>query len=276
MEVGNYYYFTIHDPKERVICAAPFGQRVLHHAIMNVCHPIFERFQIYDSYATRVGKGQYAALERAKIYSANYQWFCKLDVRKYFDSVDHKVLFQQLTTKFKDPHLLELFHKIIKSYQTAPDKGLPIGNLTSQYFANFYLGFADHFIKEKLQVKAYVRYMDDMVFWSNNKASLLAIVKQFNEFITNTLKMTLKPYCINIVEKGLPFLGYVLFKDTVRLNKTAKKRFVHKMNLYQSNLENEHWTQTQYARHVMPLIAFTTHAESVQLRRQVLRKMEAG
>ena len=113
-EVGNYYYFTIHDPKERVICAAPFRQRVLHHAIMNVCHPIFERFQIFDSYATRVGKGQYAALERAKIYSAKYQWFCKLDVRKYFDSIDHEVLYQQLTTKFKDPYLLDLFHKSTK------------------------------------------------------------------------------------------------------------------------------------------------------------------
>jgi hypothetical protein len=274
--VGNYHYFTIYDPKERVICAAPFRQRVFHHAILNICHPIFEKFQIYDSYATRIGKGQYAALERAKYYSANYQWFCKLDVRKYFDSIDHEVLYAKLKSKFKDPYLLDLFQKIIKSYETAPDKGLPIGNLTSQYFANFYLGFADHFIKEKLQVSAYVRYMDDMVFWSNDKETLLTIVKQFNVFISSTLKMTLKPYCINRFEKGLPFLGYVIFKDTVRLNKTSKKRFVRKMNLYYSNLENESWSQTQYARHVLPLIAFTRHADSVQLRRQVLCKLEAG
>jgi len=197
-------------------------------------------------------------------------------VRKYFDSIDHEVLYWQLTTKFKDYQLLELFHKILKSYETAPNKGLPIGNLTSQYFANFYLGFADHFIKEKLHVKAYVRYMDDMVFWSNDKASLLAIVKQFEEFISGTLKMTLKPYCINSVEKGLPFLGYVVFKNTVRLNKTSKKRFVRKMNLYQLNLVNNRWTQSQYAQHVMPLIAFTRHADSTSLRRQVLCKMEVG
>jgi len=276
VEVGNYYYFTIHDPKERMICAAPFRQRVLHHAIMNICHTVFERFQIYDSYATRVGKGQYAALERAKVYSAKYQWFCKLDVRKYFDSIDHKVLYSQLNTKFKDPHLLELFYKIIKSYETAPDKGLPIGNLTSQYFANFYLGFADHFIKEKLKVNAYVRYMDDMVFWSNDKEFLLNSVKQINDFIVTQLKMNLKPYCINSVEKGLPFLGYVLFKDNIRLNKNSKKRFLNKMNLYQLNLENLVWSQSQYARHVLPLISFTQHSNSVQLRRQVLCKMEAG
>ena len=118
--------------------------------------------------------------------------------------------------------------------------------------------------------------MDDMVFWSNDKETLLTIVKQFNVFISSTLKMTLKPYCINRFEKGLPFLGYVIFKDTVRLNKTSKKRFVRKMNLYYSNLENESWSQTQYARHVLPLIAFTRHADSVQLRRQVLCKLEAG
>lgn len=118
--------------------------------------------------------------------------------------------------------------------------------------------------------------MDDMVFWSNDKASLLNSVKQINNFITTQLKMNLKPYCINSIEKGLPFLGYVLFKDTIRLNKSSKKRFIHKMNLYQSNLENSVWSQTQYARHVLPLIAFTRHANAVKLRRQVLRKMEAG
>jgi len=274
--VGNYHYFTIHDPKERLICAASFRERVLHHAVMNICHTYFEKFQIFDSYATRIEKGQYAALERAKFYSSNYQWFCKLDVRKYFDSIDHEVLYNKLILKFKDPFLLELFLRIIKSYQTTPNKGLPIGNLTSQYFANFYLGYADHFIKEKLQAIAYVRYMDDMVFWSNDKVALLILANQFKEFINTTLKLQLKPYCINSLEKGLPFLGYVVFKDCIRLNKNSKKRFTQKMKLYHSNLKNEKWTQTQYARHVLPLIAFTRHANSTNLRKQMLVKMEAG
>lgn len=276
VEVGNYHYFTIHDPKERLICAASFPERVLHHAIMNICHAYFEKFQVFDSYATRLKKGQYAALERAKLYSAKYQWFCKLDVCKFFDSIDHDVLNNKLTTKFKDPFLLNLFLKIIKSYQTNQNKGLPIGNLTSQYFANFYLGFADHFIKEKLQAIAYVRYMDDMVFWSNDKSALLALANQFTEFIKTSLKLALKPYCINSLEKGLPFLGYVVFKDYVRLIKNSKKRFTQKMKLYHSNLENEKWTQTQYARHVLPLIAFTRHANSINFRKQMLSKMEAG
>lgn len=276
VEVGNYHYFTINDPKERLICAAHFPERVLHHAIMNICHDYFEKFQLFDSYATRVGKGQYAALDRAKSYSAKYKWFCKLDVRKYFDSVDHFVLYDKLATKFKDPFLLVLFLKIINSYQSLPNKGLPIGNLTSQYFANFYLGFADHFIKEKLQAIAYVRYMDDMVFWGNDKEALLDLANKFSEFINTTLKLTLKPYCINSLEKGLPFLGYVLSKNNIRLNKNSKKRFTRKMKLYHSNIENEKWTQTQYSRHVLPLIAFTQHANSINFRRKMLGKMEAG
>lgn len=276
VEVGNYHYFTIHDPKERLICAASYRERMLHHAIMNICHTYFEKFQVFDSYATRIEKGQYAAFDRAKFYSEKYQWFCKLDVRKYFNSIDHNVLYEKLTTKIKDPFLLDLFHKIIKSYQSLPDKGLPIGNLTSQYFANFYLGFADYFIKEKLQASAYVRYMDDMVFWSNDKESLLALANQFTKFINTTLKLQLKPYCINSLEKGLPFLGYVTFKNYIRLNKNSKKRFIQKMKLYHLNLENEKWTQSEYVRHVLPLIAFTQHANSINLRKQLLSKMEAG
>ena len=102
VELGNYHYFTIHDPKERVICAASFPERVLHHAIMNICHPTFEQVQLYDSYATRINKGQYAALDRAKGFQNKYRWFCKLDIRKYFDNVDHQVLQAQLRHRFKD------------------------------------------------------------------------------------------------------------------------------------------------------------------------------
>jgi RNA-directed DNA polymerase len=118
--------------------------------------------------------------------------------------------------------------------------------------------------------------MDDMVFWSNDKDTLLALANQFVKYVNAILKLTLKPYCINSLEKGLPFLGYVVFKDNIRLNKNSKRRFIQKMKLYHSNVENKKWTQTQYARHVLPLIAFTQHANSINLRRQMLSKMEAG
>lgn len=276
LPVGQYHYFTIHDPKERIICAASFNERVMHHAIMNICHPIFERFLIYDTYATRIGKGQFAALDRAKIYAKQYTWFCKMDIRKYFDSIDHSILFEKLQSIFKDPHLLELFRRIIESYSTKEGKGLPIGNLTSQYFANFYLGFADRFIKENLGVKAYIRYMDDMVFFGQCKHELLDIANRFSAFIDSSLKLIVKPLCLNCIEKGLPFLGYVVYSDNIKLNKNSKKRFIQKMKLYTDNLNNQMWNQTLYAKHVSPLIAFTQHANSAALRRAVLCKLEIG
>ena len=122
--------------------------------------PCFERFQVFDSYACRKGKGTYAALERASAYQKKFACFLKLDVRKYFDTLSHAYLKEKLKRLYKDKALLAVFNKIINSYCVFPCKGVPIGNLTSQYFANHALAYADHFVKEKLQVKGYARYMD--------------------------------------------------------------------------------------------------------------------
>ena len=276
IEPGEYHFFTIYEPKERLICAATFNDRVLHHAIINVCHPIFERYQIFDSYATRIGKGQFAALERAKIFQKKYPWFCKLDVRKYFDSVDHALLLQLLSNRFKDKRLLSLFAIIINSYHASPGKGLPIGNLTSQYFANFFLAHADHYIKEILMAPAYIRYMDDMVFWGNSKDELLKTRDTFIGFIQNRLELEVKPACMNSSDKGLPFLGYVLFEKLVRLNKPSKKRFLTKMSDYHQLLENGIWGQKEFASHVLPLVAFTRFADTHDLRSKHLSFMETG
>jgi retron-type reverse transcriptase len=260
--VGDYHYFTITDPKERLICAASFRERVLHHAIMNVCHDSFERFQIYDSYATRQGKGQYAALERTKVYSHRYRWFCKMDVRKFFESIDQDTLLAQLGRRFKDPLLLSLFAQIIGSYEHQAGKGVPIGNLTSQYFANFYLGYADHFAKEVLHQATYVRYMDDVVMWHDCKDVLIRRAADFDAYIASELHMQLKPMCINSCSRGIPMLGYVVFPHRVRLNKASKKRFTCKYKQYNDLLTCGRWTQTDYARHILPLMAFVRFADS--------------
>jgi len=272
----KYHFFTIYEPKERLICAASFGDRVLHHAIINVCHAFFERYQISDSYATRVSKGQFAALERAKTFQKHYPWFCKLDIRKYFDSVDHSLLLALLSRRFKDKRLLSLFATIINSYCANPGKGLPIGNLTSQYFANFYLAHADHYIKEILRVPAYVRYMDDMVIWGQNHKELINWRNKFTYFIKNQLVLDVKPECINTSDKGLPFLGYVLFENRVRLNKHSKQRFFTKMTLYNQFLIRGVWGQKEFANHVLPLVAFTQFANTHELRIKDLSLMETG
>lgn len=276
VQVGKYHYFTIYDPKERKICAASFKERVLHLAIMNVCHNNFEKHQIYDSYASRIGKGTYAALERAADFQKKYKWFLKLDVRKYFDSIDQEKLKSMLSKRFKDKALLLLLFQIIDSYQTIAGKGLPIGNLTSQYFANHYLSLADHHIKEKLNAPAYVRYMDDMVIWADDKSLLLKMGNEFQGFIESELSLILKPFCLNSTEKGLPFLGYVLFPKTVLLNNSSRRRFKAKLIQYTYKLINAEWNQSEYQAHVLPLIAFAKHANTFSLRTRYNEIIKTG
>jgi len=265
-KVGSYHYFTIYDPKERQICAAAFPERVLQHALMNICHCNFEKHQIFDSYASRLGKGTYAAIERAASFQKKYTWFLKLDIRKYFDSIDHKRLKILLENRFKDKELLFLFNQIIDSYKTQDGKGLPIGNLTSQYFANHYLSIADHFIKEKLHAIAYVRYMDDMVIWAEDKQSLLKIGSAFQSFIETELSLSLKPFCLNSCDKGLPFLGYVLFPTHTMLNRVSRNRFISKLKYFNYNLSHNKWPQATYQSHVLPLLAFVKYAKTYKLR----------
>ena len=274
--VGSYHYFKVFDPKERQICAAVFSERVLHHALMNICHPFFERFQVFDSYASRIGKGTYKAIDRSKTFSQQYEWYLKLDVRKYFDSVCHQVLKGQLFRLFKDPHLLQVFNDIIDTYEVEKQRGVPIGNLTSQYFANHYLAIADHYVKEKLKIPAYVRYMDDMVLWHNNKTQLLEIGKKFEDFINNTLRLDLKLFCLNRSAKGLPFLGYILFPNRILLAQRSRSRFHKKLKQYERNYQKQYWNERDYQRCLIPLLAFTERADAGAFRRQVLRAVSAG
>lgn len=269
LDIGHYNYFTIYDPKERIICAASFPERVLHHAIMNVCHDCFERKQIFDSYATRLNKGTYKAISRAQYFNKNYKYYLKLDVRKYFYSISHTVLKKQLTELFKDSQLLELLFHIIDSFSENENIGLPIGNLSSQYFANHYLSKFDHFVKENLRQKSYVRYMDDMILWSNNAKDLKKIELEIVSYFHEKLKLELKPSILNTTKHGLKFLNYKLLPTHIELAANSKKRFIEKITSYNLNLYEKKWTQEQFQRHVLPLISFTKHASSKGFRKKV-------
>lgn len=276
VEVGDYRYFHVYEPKKREICAAAFSEQVLHHALMNVCHPYFERAQIFDSYASRKGKGTYAALDRARKFNRQHSWFLKLDVRKFFASIHHEVLRRQLSRLFKEPHLLNLFDQIIESYEASPGRGLPIGNLTSQYFANHFLSGLDHFVKENLQVKAYVRYMDDMLLWRDSKRQLLECRTSITDFVTEHLRCQLKPSQLNRTQLGLPFLGYKLYPHHVRLLQKSKRRYIKKLNATLDRVRSGEFLEGEGQRKLLPLIAFTRYADTLYFRKKVLDSGSVG
>lgn len=260
--LGNYHFFTIYDPKQRTICAASFRDRVAFHAMMRICHPVFDNYQTFDSYASRIGKGTYKALERTQGFAMHYKWFAKLDVCKYFDSIRHDILLGQLCRLFKDKQLLLYFRNIVDSYETTPQRGLPIGNLTSQYFANHYLSVADHYAKEQLKVSAMVRYMDDIILFDNDKERLKHKVSLYNSYLSQKLCVELHPLVLNDVHTGIPFLGYVVYPTCLRLNGRSRRRFKDKMKALSNSVASGLISQEAYASRASSLFAFIKKADT--------------
>lgn len=272
-EVGHYHYFKVYDPKERVICAASFEERVVHHAIMNICHEYFERHLIYDTYATRKGKGIYAAIDKARKGMKTAGYLAKLDVRKYFDSISHAVLKTKLERLFKDKELLRLLFKIIDSYSTSEDRGIPIGNLTSQYFANYYLSFLDHYAKEVLKIPVYVRYMDDILVFGKDKNEVKENVRKIKEYVSGELALQLKPEVFVSTDSGVSFLGYSLFKNKILLNRRSKIRFKRKVKKYSDLYDIGEWGDNDYIAHITPLLSFAEKAYTKSLRSRLCEKI---
>jgi retron-type reverse transcriptase len=223
---SEYTTFTIFEPKERIIFRLPyFPDRITHHAVMNVLGPLFVSTFTADTYSCIKGKGIHAAaraVKRALKDVENTQYCLKLDVKKFYPSVDHDTLKQLLRRKIKDNDLLWLLDEIIDS-----TSGLPIGNYLSQYFANFYLTYFDHWIKEEKRIKYYFRYADDLVLFSDNKPFLHQLRAEITTYLQDNLKLTVKGnYQVFPVEKrGVDFVGYVFYHTHTLLRKSIKKNF---------------------------------------------------
>lgn len=273
IRVGDYHFFRIYDPKEREICAASFPERVMQHALMNVCGPIFEKQQLYESYATRPGKGTLAAIHHAQRQSRKHTYYVKMDIRKYFDSIHHATLKTCIRRKFKDPNVSKIFDAVIDSYYTLPGTGIPIGNLSSQYFANYYLSFFDRFIKQELKIPGYVRYMDDMVLWHSDKSLLLELQPRLNEYVNLKLGLRFKHLYINRSDQGLSFLGFRIFPGTIHLNQRSRNRFRSKLAGYSEKMNHMDWSESMYADRMRAVIAFTNFGDSVSYRREAIRSM---
>ena len=262
VRMGDYHYFTIHDPKERRICAAAFRERVIHHAVVNVCGEVFGRYQIYDSYASIKGKGIDLCLDRAVYFCSRYKWFLKLDIHKCYDSINHNKLINILNSRFKDGELLNFFMKLLKTYEISPDKGIPIGNLLSQYFANMHLAVMDHEIKDRMRIKGYLRYMDDCLFFSDDKTELAELKIKVKDFVKSRLDLEINKPQLNRCVCGIPFLSYRVTPNGLRLSLKAKRRFKKKI---------KNANETQNLNKVFALLSFVNRAESLEFRKKVLK-----
>jgi len=230
-----YLQFRISDPKPRTISKASVADRLLHHAIYRHLQPLFNKTFIFDGFSCRKTKGTHKAFVRtvqiARKVSKNYTgscWALKCDVEKFFDNIDHRVLIELLERRIDDKPLVSLLGEIIGSFAVKPGKGMPLGNLTSQLFANVYMDPLDKFVKHRLKVKYYLRYADDFLLLGSNPNELLGYFIEINNFLKDKLKLSVHPDKI-ILRKlnwGIDFVGYVaLPKYTLPRKSTVKRIF---------------------------------------------------
>lgn len=237
---GGYYKFNISDPKPRNISKASVRDRLLHHAVYRILYPFFDKVFIADSYSCRVEKGTHKAV--LKFQQMFYQvsknntrtcWVLKLDIRKFFASIDHEILKSILAEYIPDQNILRLLDNIINSFKP----GLPLGNLTSQLLVNIYMNRFDQFVKHQLKAKYYARYADDFVLLSSNRVSLENLTPEIQEFLQARLKLTLHPKknILKTYGSGLDFLGWVNFPKHRVLRPASKKRMIRRLKEHPTN-----------------------------------------
>lgn len=226
-----YDVFKVYEPKERLVYRLPyFPDRIAHHAIMNILEPVFVSSFTADTYSCIKGRGIHSLLRklRSDLKDSTGTRYClKFDITKFYPSIDHQVLKDLLRRKFKDQDLLWLLDEIIDS---AP--GLPIGNYLSQYLANFYLSYFDHWIKEKLRVRYYYRYADDIVILSASKPQLHTLLAEARTYLQTNLKLQIKGnyQVFPVSARGIDFVGYVFYHSHTRIRKSIKKNFARKLS----------------------------------------------
>jgi len=246
----------------------------MHHAIMNILEPVLERPLIYNSYACRKGKGTHAAVLYAFNQCKSKPYFVKLDIRKYFDSIDHGTLKIQLRRLIKDSRVITLLDGIIDSYETSPGKGIPIGNLTSQFFANMHLADLDHYILEQLHPSSYCRYMDDFVLWTSSQEQSKEMLIKVIDYAGKNLYLELKPPVFGDSVSGLPFLGFLIKKNGIYLLQKSKRRVTERMSEITASLNNGLITEAKAAERARSVFAAIAIARTNRFRKKLCEKGE--
>lgn len=297
---GRAHCFDVHDPKRRTITAAPFADRVVHHALMDRLKPLFDRRMIPESFACRRGKGSHRALTHARRMLREHEWFLKLDVRRCFDSLDHDVVLATVARVVKDRRVLDLCATIVRHGSpvvrhgsTAADGpstgdrasptgtrgvGLPIGNLTSQWFCNLLLDRLDHHVKEVLRMPGYVRYMDDFVLFADDKPTLRTALAGVETFLGETLRLSLKSRdtLLAPARQGLPFLGWRIHRGTTRLRRENVRRAVKRLRLRAGRHRQGRIDDESFAACVRSLAEHLRHGNTLRLRRALFARILPG
>jgi retron-type reverse transcriptase len=288
---GPYHAFYIQDPKRRLISATPYRDRIVHHALCQVIEPLFEQGFIYDSYANRVGKGTHKALDRGTYFARRNRYALKCDIEKYFPSIDHKILGGMLKRKIKCRDTLWLIERIIDNSNPQEEivrffpgddmftpyerrRGIPIGNLTSQFFANVYLDGFDHFVKQELRFPAYVRFADDFLVFSDDKKELSILPQRIQERLDG-LRIRLHPRkCfVTPVRCGVPFLGWHVYPDRRKIRRPTGVRFQRRLKELMLGYNSALIPYEEVHSSVMSWIGHLKHGNTVGLRSKLLYEM---
>jgi RNA-directed DNA polymerase len=291
---GPYRRFTITEPKPRVISAAPFPDRVVHHALVDVLEPLYERRFIPDSYANRQGKGTHKALDRCTCFARRYQYALRCDLVQFFPSIDLAMLRRNLARVVRDDGVLWLCdlilqggaHELVDQYTlvlfpgddpaeaAARPRGLPIGNQTSQFWANCYLNPLDQFVKSELRCPAYLRYVDDFLLFSDDVQQLYHWKAAIMTFLAIRLRLTLHEHesAVIPVEAGIPFLGFTVFPDHRRLRRRNGVGFARRLRGMVAAYAAGTLTPQEVTPRVQGWIAHAAHGDTWGLRRALLQQ----
>lgn len=288
---GAYRNFYIRERKLRLISAAPFRDRVVHHALCAVINPIWEQRFIYDTYANRPGKGTHKALDRAQHFARGYAYVLQCDVHQFFPAIDHAILLEKLAYRIHDADTLWLIERILAGgagiltpmytmeYFPGDDllavlrpRGLPVGNLTSQSWANIYLDSLDQFIKRELKCRAYLRYADDFLLFHDDKAQLHAWKDAVQEHLAGLrLSLNWRRSVVYPTHTGIPFLGFRLFPTHRRLRAENVRLARQRLRRYRKAYQAGRMSATQFRQALVAWIAHASHGDTYQLRRKLLK-----
>jgi RNA-directed DNA polymerase len=271
--------FFIYEPKKREIAAACVRDRVVHHALCRVIEPIFDKRFIYDTYACRLHKGTLAAIERFERfkrrllthYSEDEIYILKADIQKYFENIDHHILLELMRKKIADEEVIWLIKRILG--WEGLSKGIPIGNLTSQVFANLYLSPLDQFIKHSLGFKCYIRYMDDFVLMDTSKERLQRAKREVARFLKENLSLNLhsKKQTVIPLRCGIDFLGFHIFSTHRLLRKENVKRFRRRLKRMKEQFERKEIAIGKIGLSIKGWIAHAKCGNTYNLRKKILR-----